>query len=66
MRPQDAGVDLGGSAKIVGRKDDGFQFRHRLNGARTSRRACVTILLTRAPTGAILLATATRLKLKPW
>jgi hypothetical protein len=62
--PKDTSVDLGGSAKIVGGKDDGLALRHRLDRARTIRRACVTILLTRAPTGAILLANAARLKLK--
>ena len=64
MGAKDTRVDLGGNAEIVGGKDDGLPFRHRLDRARTIRRACVTILLTRAPTGAILLANATRLKLK--
>jgi hypothetical protein len=65
MGPQDTGVDFGGGAKVVGGEDDGFRFRYRLDRARTIRCACVTILLTRASTEAILLATATRLKLKP-
>ena len=64
MGAKDTSVDLGGSAKIVGGKDDGLLLRHWIDRARTIRRACVTILLTRAPTGAILLANAARLKLK--